>query len=98
MAIILQFICKMKFLEFFILTLAVMSLATCHPICAPACNSNIAANVQFVNEWLNHSSDAKGIHKLRNRKSTVVHQLLKDVNTKVINDKFLLCLYVQIIL
>jgi len=74
----------MKLLGSFI-TLTLLSVVNSHPvnmICVPACNLNITANVEFVNEWLNHSNN-EGIHQLCDHKGTVVNVLLNDASTDV---------------
>lgn len=62
-----------------------LSVVNCHPvnmICVPICNTNITADEELVEGWLNHSSTT-GVHQLRNHKGTVVHRLLKEVLTDV---------------
>ena len=66
---------KMKSLGCFI-TCILLSMADSHPVCMPTCNPNITASVKFVNEWLNHSNNATGIH-------TIVKLLLEHVSTDV---------------
>ena len=77
--------CKMNIMKCFTI-LAVLSAVNSHAVdmvCVPECNSNITANVGFVNEWLNHDSNTSGIHQLRNHKDTVVYRLMEDVDTDV---------------
>ena len=74
---------KMNILKYFTI-LTVLSAVDSHPVdmaCVPECNSNITANVKFVNKWL--SRDTSGIHQLRNRRGTVVYRLMEDVETDV---------------
>lgn len=66
--------------------LTVLSAVNSHPVnmvCVPECNSNLTANVQFMNEWLNPDSNTSGIHQLRNHKDTVAYRLLENVDTDV---------------
>jgi len=75
----------MKLLECFITLTVLSSVVNSHPvnmICVPTCNPNITANVEFVNEWLNHSSNT-GIYQLRNQIGTVVNKLLVNAQTDV---------------
>ena len=84
----------MKFIECFIV-LTLLSVVNCLPInmiCVPVCNPNITVSVEFVNEWLNHSS-ATGVYQLRNHKDTVIHDLLNDASTDVSQLTSYLCSY-----
>ena len=72
----------MKLMKYLIsLMLLPMNMINSYPvnmICVPVCNLNVTASVEFVNDWLNHSSTG-GIHQLR----SVVKDLLTDASTDV---------------
>ena len=78
------FTSKMRIMEYFVMP-TLLSVVICHPvnmICVP-CNPKLTATVDFVNEWLNDSSNPTGIRQLLNHKGTVVNRLLHDVNSEV---------------
>ena len=72
----------MKLMKYLIsLMLLPMNMINSYPvnmICVPVCNLNVTASVEFVNDWLNHSSTG-GIRQLR----SVVKDLLTDASTDV---------------
>ena len=57
-----------------------------HMICMPSCNANITASEQFVEEWLNHSSNM----------STIINMVMSDASTKVIDNLYTLLYCVTI--
>ena len=74
----------MRIMKYFVM-LTLLSVVVCHPInmiCVP-CNPKLTVPAEFVNEWLNNSSNSTGILQLRNHRGTVVNRLLSDVNSEV---------------
>ena len=51
-------------------------------VCVSLCNPNITTSIEFVNEWLNHSS-ATGLYQLHDHVGTVVNVLLNNASTDV---------------